>query len=231
MELDKIMEHLRIGDEIHLEERARLLMEIGGFGVGGVELPLISEHSGEITPEIAKRHALENTIRNLWSGAFICYMERRFRACVILLGCLVEATLTLEIEKKGVKENRKMLTLGWLVNYCYKKGLISKDIFDAANEVNALRNLAVHLKPEKEYPMKTTETIEDIDEEVSLKVFDKPPVTVSEEGWISGDDVIFVMRPGFTGILYRFKKAADRAFRNVRFILKSLYGLRLNIED
>ena len=42
MNLEKVMERIKVGDEIHLEERARLLMEIGRYGVGGMELGVIS---------------------------------------------------------------------------------------------------------------------------------------------------------------------------------------------
>lgn len=42
MKLEKVMEEIKVGDEIHLEERALLLMEIGGYGVGGIELGVFS---------------------------------------------------------------------------------------------------------------------------------------------------------------------------------------------
>jgi len=186
-------------------------------------------------------------MRNLWSDAFVCYVERRFRACVILLGCLVEATLSLELEKRRVKKpsasfldrlfrlHREALgierfTLGRLIEYCYGNKVISREVYGAAKEINALRNMAVHLKMEREKPLKSIETTPDIDEEVPLKDFKNPPVTISE-GWISGDGVTFVWRPGFTGILYRYKKAADRAFKNARFILRSLYNIKFKIEN
>jgi len=79
--------------------------------------------------------------------------------------------------------------------------------------------------------MKAMETIQGIDEEVPLKAFKKPPVIVSKEGWISGDDVNFVWRLGFMGIRYKYKKAADRTFKNVRFILRTLYSIKFNVED
>ena len=58
------------------------------------------------------------------------------------------------------------------------------------------------------------ETIPDLDEEGPLLMFKNLSVTISKEGVISGDDVTFFCHLGFTGIIYKYKKAANRAFKN-----------------
>ena len=225
MEIKKIMEDIRAVDEIHLEERAKLLMEIGGFGVGGIELPVISPGARRIdTPQKEKQAALEESIRRLWSDAFLCYMERAFRACVILLATIIEATLRLELEKR--QKVYSEMTLGQLISYCRKKNIISKKVASAAYRVNDLRIKALHFKLETEKPT-VMGSIPEIDEIVPLNKYENPPVKFHENGSVSGDGVTLVWELGKGyGILYKFKVAAKGSFAEVKYILGSLYGLK-----
>lgn len=226
MNLEKVMEEIKVGDEIHLEERARLLLEIGGYGVGGIELGVISP-SGKIeTPEEYEKAALEGVIGELWHDSCICYINRRFRACVILLACLVEAVLSLELVKKG-EATGKDWTLGRLIAYYRKNKMIPRNVMKAAKEVNDLRKIAVHLKIEREEPEKVFEH-SNLDEIVPLKTFRKPPVMIHRNGSISGDDVLVTFGIAGSGIVYKFKKGATKAYKHVKVVLKSLYGLRFN---
>jgi len=226
MNLEEIIERIKLGDEMHLEERARLLMEIGGYGVGGIELGIISPGGKIENPEEYKKAALKGVIGELWHDSCICYINHRFRACVILLACLVEAVLSLEIVKKREVTARN-LTLGGLVSYCQKNKMVPRNVIKAAKEVNDLRKIAVHLKIEREEPEKVFEH-SDLDEIVPLKTFRKPPVTIHKNGSISGDDVLVTFGIGGSGIVYKFKKAAMNAYKVVKVVLRSLYGLRFN---
>jgi len=224
LNLEKVMERIRAVDNIHLEERARLLMELGGFGVGGIELGCISEGVRELkTPEEYEKMALEVVIGELWHDSCICYINRRFRACTILLACLVEAVLCMELLKKG-KVCKKDWMLGQL-KHCKEEGIVPRNVLEAAEAVNKLRIIAVHLKIEREEPRKTFEH-SNLDEMVPITNFQRPPVTIHENGSISGDDVM--LRVGSEGafIVYKFKKAAMEAYKNVKVILSSLYGLK-----
>ena len=225
MNLEKVMERIKVGDEIHLEERARLLMEIGGYGVGGMELGVISPGGKIETPEEYERAALERVISELWQDSCVCYINRRFRACVILLACLIEAVLSLELIKKG-EVSGKDWTLGRLITYCRKNKIVPRNVVKATKEVNDLRKIAVHLKIEREEPKKAFK-LSDLDEMVPLKMFSKPPVMIHKNGSISGDDVLVVFGIEGSGIVYKFKKASMKAFKNVKVILTCLYGLRL----
>lgn len=226
MNLERVMEEIRVGNEIHLEEGARLLMEIGGYGVGGIELGVILL-SGKIEPpEEYEKAALESVIGELWQDSCVCYINRRFRACVILLACLIEAVFSLEMMKKG-EVSGKGWTLGRLITYCRKNKIVPRDVFEAAKEVNDLRKIAVHLKIEREEPMKAF-SHSDLDEIVPMKAFRKPPVVIHKNGSISGDDVLVVFGIEASDIVYKFKKAAMKAYKDVKAILTSLYGLRFN---
>lgn len=64
MNLERVMEEIRVGNEIHLEEGARLLMEIGGYGVGHryhlccrVRFPMPNSQSQEIPVGQSSSHA------------------------------------------------------------------------------------------------------------------------------------------------------------------------------
>lgn len=226
MNLEEVMEEISVGDEIHLEERARLLMEIGGYGVGGIELGVISPGGKIETPNEYEKAALEGVIGELWQDSCVCYINHRFRACVILLACLIEAALSLALIKKG-EVSGKGWTLGKLITYCQKNKIVPENVVKAAKEVNDLRKIAVHLKIEREEPTKAFRH-SDLDEIVPLKTFRKPPVVIHKNGGISGDDVLFVLGIEGSGIVYKFKKAAMKAYKNVKVILTCLYGLRSN---
>lgn len=226
MNLEKVMEEIRVGDEIHLEERVRLLMEIGGYGVGGIELGVISSGGKIETRKEYEKAALEGVIGELWQDSCVCYINHRFRACVILLACLIEAVLSLELIKKG-KVSGKDWTLGKLITYCRKNKIVPGNVVKIAKEINDLRKIAVHLKIEREEPTKAFRH-SDLDEIVPLKTFRKPPVFIHKNGSISGNDVFIIFGIEGSGIVYKFKKAAMKAYKNVKVILTCLYGLRFN---
>jgi len=201
-------------------------MEIGGYGVGGIELGVISRGGKIETLEEYKKAALEGAIGELWQDSCVCYINRRFRACVILLACLIEAVLSLELIKKG-ELCGKGWTLGRLITYCQKNKIVPRNVVKAAKKVNALRKIAVHPKVEREEPKKTFSR-SDLDEIVPLKMFRKPPVVIHKNGSISGDDVLVVFGIDGSGIVYKFKKAAMKAYKHVKLVLRSRYGLRFN---
>lgn len=167
MTLEEVEGRIKVGDEIHLEERARLLMELGGYGVGGIELGVISPVEKAENHEEYEKVALGSVIGELWQDSCICYINHRFRACVILLSCLVEAVLSLEVIKKG-EVGGKAWTLGRLITYCEKNKIVPGTVVEAAREVNKLRIIAVHLKIERGEPEKVFEH-SDLDEIVPFK--------------------------------------------------------------
>jgi len=226
MNLEEVMEEIKVGDELHLEERARLLMEIGGYGVRGIELGVIFPGGKIETPEEYEKAALEGVIGELWQDSCICYINHRFRACVILLACLIEAVLSLELIKKG-EVGGKNWTLGKLITYCRNNKIVPGNVVKVAKEVNDLRKIAVHLKIEREEPRKIFK-YSDLDEIVPLKTFRKPPVMIHKNGSISGDDVLVSFNLEGSGIVYKFKKAAMKAYKNVKVILTSLYEVKFS---
>ena len=139
---------------------------------------------------------------------------------------MVEAVLSLELVKKG-QVTGKEWTLGRLIAYCQKNKIVPRNVTEAAKEVNDLRKIAVHLKIEREEPEKAFGH-SDLDEIVPLKTFEKPPVLIHRNGSISGDDVLVTFGIAGSGIVYKFKKAAMKAYKHVKVVLRSLYGLRFN---
>lgn len=239
-QIEKIKEMIKRGNDIHLEEEAFLVNELGGFGTGsGFELGgKVSDVIRAETDEEYKEMALDRAIHYLWGDAGVCYKKRRFRACTILLACLVEAVICLELSKRRIFYNPKW-TLGELINYCkgnntwgisppkdIKKAFT--DIIKDLESVNRLRIEAVHLKLEKERPKEASKW----DELVPIEKFVSPPVKI-EGGWTSGDDVTLHAVRTLTGrwknyIVYRYKKMAMKAYHHAQNILRTLYRLKFN---
>jgi hypothetical protein len=241
-QVEKLKEMIRKGNDIHLEEEAFLVNELGGFGTGsGFELGgQVSEISKAETNEEYKEMNLAHTIYLLWGDAGVSYKNRRFRACTILLACLVEATICLELTKRKIFYETKW-TLGELINYCKgnktwgilpPKGIKKtfNNIIEDLENINKLRIEAVHLKLEKEKPKEVSKW----DELAPLEKFTSPPVKI-EGGWISGDDVIVHMVRTLTGgwknyIVYPYKKMAMKAYHHTQNILRTLYRLQFNFK-
>jgi len=163
-QIKEIKERIKRINDIHLEEEAFLVKELGGFGTGsGFELGgRFSEITKAETDEEYKEVSLEQAIYYLWNDAGVCYIKMRFRACVILLACLVEALICLELTKRKIPYDTKW-TLGDLINYCKgnkTKGILPPEeikksfanIIKDLEIINKLRIEAVHLKLEKERP-------------------------------------------------------------------------------
>ena len=66
------------------------------------------------------------------------------------------------------------------------------------------------------------------DEIGPLKTFRKSPVMIHRNGSISGDDVLVTFGIGGSDIVYKFKKATMKAYKHVKVVPRSLYGLRFN---
>jgi len=230
-EIEEIKKYIKEMNEFHLEEEALLAKELGGFGVGsGFELGNIPHPIRAEKKEEYKQLYLADSIKHLWSDAAICYVKRRFRACVILLACLIEALICLELMRKEVPFDSNW-TLGQLIKFCKGKKIgrytppkeikkLFANVIKDLKQINKLRIGAVHLKPEKEASMK----IDKWDELVPLEKFKCPPVKMGEE-WISGDDVMIVDVKGRMYICYRYKNMAMKAYNHVQNILKSLYKI------
>jgi hypothetical protein len=236
-QIEETKDRIRRGNEIHLEETAFLVKELGIAGIGsGFELGEIPHITKIETKEEHKEMNLASTIYRLWGDAGCCYKYRRFRACAILLACLVEAVICFELTKRKIPYDTRW-TLGNLINYCKGnkvKGFsppkeiekIFSKVIEDAKEINKLRIEAVHFKSEKE----KSEDVEKWDELVPLEKFKSPPIKVSKSGWISGDDATLSLVLVSTGykpfIVYKFKRMAEKTYRHTQNILKNLYGLK-----
>ena len=227
-ELEQIKEYIKKSNEIHLEETAYLVQELGGFGIGsGFELANIPFPKKAETEKEYKELALSDSICQFWRDAGVSFKNRRFRACTILLACLIEAVIYLELSrrKKSYPQNS---TLGQLIAYCEKEKILL-EILNEIKSVNKLRNIAIHLIYEKKTPEKLLQS-EIFDEIVPLEKFKDPPAKVKmKPGYIEavGDDVDLILFPN-QAIRYRYKKLAKAMYNHVQSILKTLYGMKFN---
>ena len=219
--IEEIKERIKRINEIHLEEEAFLVRELGGFGTGSdFELGRLLPNIEAETEKEYKEMNLDFTINILWEDAGICYINRRFRTCTILLACLVEALICLELTKREISYNTKM-TLGQLINYCKGKKILTSVIEDI-EEINKLRIEAVHLKSEKEKP----EEVGKWDELVPVGKFKHPPVKIGS--MLSENDATVCIQSGKCYVVYKYKKMAMKAYYHTQNILATLYGLKFN---
>ena len=235
--VEEIKRYIREIAELHLEEEAYLVRELGGFGVGsGFELGQIPHPIHAKKRQEYKQIYLADSIRRFWTDAGVCYVKRRFRACVILLACVVEAAISLELLRRNIQYNPRW-TLGQLIKYC-KKGRYGKyvlpeeaksffaGIIDTLERVNELRIEAVHMKSEKERPQEMGKW----DDLIPIEVFKAPPVKIDRSG-VSGDDVTLYIPINVNGkqkvyLRYPYKKMAMKAYNHVQSILKHFYNMK-----
>jgi len=213
----------------HLDERTNRLKEIGGRGVGGLQLGVSIPPP---TPSRASQAALYHSIRKLWQKSMESYIYGNFRACIFQLGSLLEAIILYEISRKKLKKSlnkylkRRHPTLGVLIGFCDKKELIlskNNNSLALAKEVKKLRNEHIHLVLEKEGPediFKVTER----DEFIYLDNFEGNPPVEIKNGWIRANGVTVVIDSYGAGILYKYKADAKKCYENMRKILIFLYA-------
>jgi hypothetical protein len=211
----------------HLDDRVNRLKEIGGRGVGGLELGVSIPSP---TPTCTSQAALHFSIRKLWQNAMSSYMNGNFRACIFQLGTLLEAILSYEISRRKLQKSlnkyrkRSLQTLGILIGFCEKEEILSKENYSLAlaKEINKLRKEHIHLVLEKERPediFKVTER----DEFIYLDNFKGDPPAEIKNGWIRANGVTVVIDAHGAGILYKYKADAKRCYENIRKILNFLY--------
>jgi len=220
--------------EIHLDEYVSRLIEVGGFGVGGITLEVSLPFPTKIHEKQEQElNALCEAIQILWQNSALSYIYGNFRACIFQLGSMLEGTLKLEILRGGLKKSldeylgRRKPTLGNLIGFCKKNNVIlsrENNSLDFAERINNLRVEHIHLILEQERPDEVSK-VTPRDELVSLEEFKgKPPVKI-KNGWISGDGVTvifdFVAKKAF--ILYKYKKDAKKCLNYAKQILKIIY--------
>jgi len=246
MKVEELKGRLREVLEMHLDEFVYRLEEIGGFGVGGVELEVSIPypHAARSSSE-RKQQALAQAVRKLWEKATMTYVFGEFRGSIFLLASIVETVLKLEVSRRGLesslkdycvrkksrfpmlgklKKGKRKPTLGPLIRFCKKMGILPKHASKLAKKVNRLRIEHIHLIIETEMPEEALE-ITFRDEFVPLSRFKgKPPVEI-KKGWISGDGVAFVMdfKEGQASILYKYKADAKKCLYTTKQFLKLMY--------
>lgn len=221
----------------HLDDRVNRLKEIGGRGVGGLQLGVspppppskIIYEEGENKSEIALYHS----IHKLWENAMSSYIYGNFRASIFQLGILLEAILSYEVSRRKlqkslneylIKKRSRYPTLGNLIGFCDKEEILSKknNSLALAREINNLRNEHIHLVYEKERPediFKVTEK----DEFIYLDNFEGDPPAEIKNGWIRANGVTVVLDARGAGILYKYKADAKICYEKIRKILNFLY--------
>jgi len=86
----------------HLDDRTNRLKEIGGRGVGGLEIGVSIPSP---PPTCISQAALHFSIRKLWSKSMDSYIFGNFRASIFQLGSLLEATLLYEISRRKLEKS------------------------------------------------------------------------------------------------------------------------------
>lgn len=207
----------------HLDDITNRLEEIGGRGVGGLQLGVLIPP----TTSCEGQAALYHSIRKLWENAMSSYIYGNFRACIFQLGSLLEATLLYEISRKKLNKSLNNYRkgphmLGVLIGFCEQEGILAKENISLAKEVKKLRNEHVHLVVEKERPedvFKVTER----DEFIYLNDYKGNPPVEIKNGWISGNGVAVVIDSYGAGILYKYKADAKNCYEKMRKILTIIY--------
>lgn len=210
-QIKKYIKQIKQGNEIHLEETAYLVKELGGFGPGGgFSLGISYFKSGKPLwrNKEYEELALFDSIQEFWRDAGECYIRGRFRACAVLLACLTEAVICLELLRKG-KSYPKKASLGQLINYCEQKKVLLEILSDI-KFINELRKIAIHLIYEKTKPKEIIQS-EIFDELVPVEKFRNPPANIGN-------------------IVYKYKKLAQQMYIHVQSILKILYGSKFKFK-
>lgn len=221
--LEDLKNRLRWMDEYHLEERAERLKEIGGPGVGGLELRY-SPHfiTRASTEKEMKLVALQDSIFRLWSEATMCYVNGQFRACIVLLATLLEAALKYELQRRDV-DFPERLTLGPCIEKCRKHRILPVDeknpVIDALLKVNGCRNDVVHANIERGRPESLL--VEKGPEHEVRRVRDASKYI--KDGAITGNGETISFGRGGLSIIYWYKAAAKNTLECTERVLKFLY--------
>lgn len=216
---ENLKKRLRHIHEYHVEEYAQRLEEIGGPGVGGTE-PRHYPHSvtkAEAEDEL-KMMALQQSVSTLWSEATWCYVYGQFRACITLMAALLEATLKLEFQKRGIEYDDRRASLGRCIENA--SGFIPEWIARLAYEVSSRRNDVVHANIETQRPGSIlhhsgpeheVEPIRDMSRNI-------------KDGAITGDGELLVWssETGWQRV-YLYKRAAKETIETTERILGFLY--------
>jgi len=238
VEFEKAKQQLQAMDRIHLEDRARQMMEVYEPPIGGMEFGIgRSRGLAKIeTEEELKNTALEMSTDFLWNQATTCYVYGNFQACIILLATMLEAALDLKLRIAGLsKEFEKTYprpedrTLGRLLRFCESKEVLRSEFVKDGWRVNDLRIDAVHLKSGRKIMQGAlTPDTSDLDEIQFFKNVEElkgRPVEVNEkEGWMTGDGVIFgidFQRHRYY-IVYKFKAGAREALERTRNVIQAI---------
>jgi len=218
---EKLKKRLRGMHEYHIQEYAERLEEIGGPGVGGTG-PRYHPHSitkAETSDEL-KMMALEDSVSRLWNEATWCYVYGQFRACIVLMATLLEATLKLEFEKRGIEYDQKRATLGRCIGKAKDEGVFPGEIAEVADRINDRRNDVVHANIERQEPESILHHTGPEHEVGPIKDISRN----IKDGWITGDGetIEWSLGKGWRRI-YLYKRAAKETVENTERILKFLY--------
>lgn len=210
-------------DEYHLEERAERLEEIGGPGVGGLELRYCPHFITRAeTEKDMTLMALQDSISDLWNEATMCYIDGRFRACVVLVAALLETALKFELERRCI-DYPEQLTLGPCIGLCKKHGILPKTeddpVTEAALKVNRFRNDVVHANIQRRRP---ASLLGQKGPEHEVKRV-RDPSKYIKGGAITGNGETISLGPGGLSIVYWYKTAAKNALELTGQVFKSLY--------
>lgn len=235
MDLGQAKGRIRGMDEIHLEDRARWMIEVYQPSIGGMEIDF--SMGKEITRiETEEQHrivSLRSSIHRLWNESAACYVYGRFQACIILLATMLEAALELKLRLTGSWNEFESTceepsrSLGRLIGFCDRKFSLPKKVVKELWRVNDLRIDAVHLRADKRTgeDMFGKTCLDEVEYFKRAEELTGRPVKVDlKEGWISGDGVIFgfdFLRRRYA-IVYRYKAGAKEALEKSKEIISLL---------
>lgn len=234
MEKEKEILKGRLRDifEYHLDEFVNRLIEIGGFGVGGIELeyrPHVIEEVSENNKENMVIMALQNAIPKFWQEANLNYVHGHFISSILLSATLLEATLKLELSRKGLNWPGG---LGGCISRCGSNknkgiGIISSEIEKYANEIKEARENIIHLLIHLKRPK------DDLfyeGEEHEKKQIISPSRNLKNHAITGDGEVIQILtfplnQPSTynASVVYPYKKIAKKLLDNLKQILKYLY--------
>lgn len=221
--LEDLRKTLQWMDEYHLEERVERLNEIGGPGVGGLELrysPHFITRAG--TQKERKLLALQDSIFKTWTEAAMCYVYGQFKACIVLSATVLEAALKYELERRDI-EYPERLPLGSCINKCRKHEILPENENDSVNEallkVNDYRNDVVHANIERRRPQSL---LSEKGPEHEIKPVQDPSRYIKGRA-VAGDGETISFGQGGLSIVYWYKAAAKNTLECAEKVLKFLY--------
>lgn len=221
--LKDLRNRLRWMGEYHLDERAERLQEIGGPGVGGLELkysPRLFTQAG--TEKEMRLLALQDSISRLWNEAAMCYVDGQFRACIVLFATLLEATLKYELERHNI-DFPERLTLGPCIERCSKLSILPQNQNDsvttAAIKVNDCRNDVVHANIERKRP---ESLLDEKGPEHEVRAV-RDPSRYIKDGALTGNGETIILSRGSLSIIYWYRAAAKNTLECTEKVLKFLY--------